>query len=214
MGKIFGLDSPVVRFMTRVGELMIFTVLWILCCLPILTAGASSAALFRMMFNMKEDRSTKVTDFFRAFRDNFKKATVLWLILLAVAVALLVLFWLIALVESNLIRLVLMLVFSAMFFVTFIAAVYIFPLTAYFENTVAGTVRNALAMGLGHLRCSIPACALLMLPLIAREIFYELFMSLLFLWTVLAPGAIAYGIVWILWPVFKKYIPEETKSGA
>ncbi len=209
MGKIFGLDSPVVRFMTRVGELMLFTVLWILCCLPLVTAGASTAALFRMMFNMKEDRSTKVTDFFRAFRDNFKKATALWVILLAAAAVLLVIYVLAAWVASDLVRLMLMLVFGAGFFVAFVSGIWLFPLTAYFENTVSGTLRNAVAMGLGHLRNSIPACALLMIPLIAQMAFYELYMSLLFLWTVLAPGAIAYGIVCILWPVFKKYIPEE-----
>ena len=209
MGKIFGLDSPVVRFMTRVGELMLFTVLWILCCLPIFTVGASTTALFRMMFNIKEDRSTKLTDFFRAFRDNFKKATALWLILLAVAAVLLGIFALAVAVESDLRRLMLMLVFGALFFVTFIAGVYLFPLTAYFENTVAGTIRNALAMGLGHLRSSIPACALLVLPLLAEAVFNELFVSLMFLWTVLAPGVIAYGIVCLLWPVFRKYAPEE-----
>lgn len=209
MGKIFGLDSPVIRFMTRVGELMLFTVLWILCCLPILTAGASTTALFRMMFNMREDRSTKLSDFFRAFRDNFKNATVIWLLLLAVAAVLAVAFWGIAWVESDLIRLVLMLVFSAVFFVVFIAAVYAFPLTAYFENTVGGTLRNAVGMGLGHLRSSIPACALLMIPVIAQTVSYALFMSLLFLWVVLAPGAIAYGIACMLWPVFQKYVPEE-----
>ena len=209
MGKIFGLDSPVVRFMARVGELMLFTVLWILCSLPVITAGAATTALFRMMFNIKEDRSTKITDFFRAFRDNFRKATALWLILLAAVAVLLGIYALAAAVGSNLVRLVLMLMFSAGFFVMFVSGIWLFPLTAYFENTVSGTLRNAVAMGLGHLRNSIPACALLMLPLIAQMVFYELFMSLLFLWTVLAPGAIAYGIVWILWPVFKKYIPAE-----
>ena len=112
-------------------------------------------------------------------------------------------------VGSDMVRLVLMLIFGALFFVTFITGVYLFPLPAYFENTVSGTLRNALAMGLGHLRNSIPACALLVLPLIVQELFYELYVTLMFLWTILAPGLIAYGIVCILWPVFKKYIPEE-----
>ena len=209
MGKIFALDSPVVRFMARVGELMLFSVLWILCCLPLVTAGAATTALFRMMFNMKEARSTRLVDFFRAFRDNFKKATALWLILLGVIVVLLGIYAMASAVGSDMVRLVLMLVFGALFFVTFITGVYLFPLTAYFENTVSGTLRNALAMGLGHLRNSIPACALLVLPLIVQELFYELYVTLMFLWTILAPGLIAYGIVCILWPVFKKYIPEE-----
>ena len=209
MGKIFGLDSPVVRFMTRVGELMLFTVLWILCCLPLVTAGAATTALFRMMFNMKEARSTRLVDFFRAFRDNFKKATALELILLGVVAVLLGIFTLATAVQSDMVRLLLMLVFGALFFVAFIAGVYVFPLTAYFENTVSGTIRNAIAMGLGHLRNSIPACALLVLPLIAQELLYDLYVTLMFLWTILGPGVIAYGIVCILWPVFKKYIPEE-----
>lgn len=212
MGKFFNLDAPVVRFMGKVGELMIFSTLWLLCCLPFFTAGAATAALYRLMFNMKEDRSTKLSDFFRAFKENFKIGTLLWLILLAVVAILAVLYWLIAWVESDLIRLVLLVVFSALFFVAFIGAMYLFPLTAYFENTVGGTLRNAVRMGLGHLRNSIPACALALLPIVARLLSLEFFMRLLFLWLVLAPGAIAYGIVCILSPVFQKYIPEKTEE--
>ena len=209
MGKIFNLDAPVIRFLGKVGEIMMLTVLWLLCCLPFFTVGAATAALYRLMFNLKEDRSTKVSDYFRAFQENFKKGTLLWLVLLAVVALLAVLYWLIAWVESDLIRLVLLVAFSAMFFVAFIAAVYLFPLTAFFENTVKGTLRNAVAMGMGHLRSSIPACALLLLPVVAALVSYDIFMRLLFLWLVLAPGAIAYGIVCILTPVFQKYSPEE-----
>ena len=212
MGKFFNLDAPVIRFLGKVGEIMMLTALWLVCCLPFFTVGAATAALYRLMFNLKEDSSTKVSDFFRAFKDNFKKGTLIWLIVLAVVAVLLVLYWLIAWVESDMIRLVLLLMFSALFFVTFIAVVYVFPLTAYFENTVAGTLRNAVAMGMGHLRKSIPACALTMVPLIAYMVSYEFFIRLLFLWLVLAPGAIAYGIVCILTPVFRKYVPEETEE--
>lgn len=212
MGKFFNLDAPIIQAIGKVGEIMMITSLWLVCCLPVFTIGAATAALYRLMFNLKEDSSTKLSDFFRAFKDNFKKGTLIWLIVLAVVAVLLVLYWLIAWVESDMIRLVLLLMFSALFFVTFIAVVYVFPLTAYFENTVAGTLRNAVAMGMGHLRKSIPACALTMVPLIAYMVSYEFFIRLLFLWLVLAPGAIAYGIVCILTPIFRKYIPEEAKE--
>lgn len=212
MGKFFNLDAPIIQAIGKVGEIMMITSLWLVCCLPVFTIGAATAALYRLMFNLKEDSSTKLSDFFRAFKDNFKKGTLIWLIVLAVVAVLLVLYWLIAWVESDMIRLVLLLMFSALFFVTFIAVVYVFPLIAYFENTVAGTLRNAVAMGMGHLRKSIPACALTMVPLIAYMVSYEFFIRLLFLWLVLAPGAIAYGIVCILTPIFRKYIPEEAKE--
>lgn len=212
MGKFFNLDAPAIRFLGKVGEIMMLTALWLVCCLPFFTVGAATAALYRLMFNLKEDRSTKISDFFRAFKENLKNGTLLWLILLAVVAVLAVIYWLIAWVESDVIRLVLLVAFSVLFFVTFIGAIYLFPLTAYFENTVGGTLRNAVAMGLGHLHNSIPACALSMLPVVALLLSQEFFIRLLFLWLVLAPGAIAYGIVCILTPVFRKYIPEETEE--
>jgi len=75
MDKFFNIDAPVIRALARVGELMMFTALWFLCCLPVFTIGASTAALYRMMFQMRQDGSTKVSDFFRAFAQNFKRET-------------------------------------------------------------------------------------------------------------------------------------------
>jgi uncharacterized membrane protein YesL len=57
------------------------SVVWLLCCVPVVTAGAATAALYRMMFNMKEDKVCDLKAYFRAFRSNFRKATVLWLIM-------------------------------------------------------------------------------------------------------------------------------------
>lgn len=209
MGKIFGLDSPVVRFMTKVGEMMVFSVLWLICSLPVVTAGASTAALYRMMFNMREDRSTRVVEFFRAFGSNFKKATALWLILLMVAVVLLGAFQLMLLTENELVRMVLLGVFCVAFFAVMTSAVYLFPLTAYFENSVIGTLRTAVGMALGNLKTTIPVCAVLMLPLVLALVSQQLFIISLFLWVMLGPGALTYGQICLLTPVFRKYAPEE-----
>ena len=111
MGKFFNLDAPVIRFLGTVGEIMMLTVLWLVCCLPFFTVGAATAAMYRMMFNLKEDGSTKISDFFRAFKENFKKGTLLWFTLLAVVALLAVVYWLIAWVENDMIRLVLLVVF-------------------------------------------------------------------------------------------------------
>lgn len=212
MGKIFGLDSPVVRFMTKVGEIMLFSVLWLICCLPVVTAGASTAALYRMVFNLHEDRDTRIIGFFRAFGSNFKKATVLWLLMLLAAGLLAVAFYLVVLAENELLRLMLLIIFCMAFFVTLTTAVYLFPLTAYFENTVSGTLRTAVAMALGHLKTTIPVCAILMLPALLALVSLQIFVVTLFLWVVLGPGAMAYGQVCLLTPVFRLYMPEENKE--
>lgn len=208
MGKIFNLDAPIVQTMGKVGEMMIFSVIWLVCCLPVVTVGAATAALFHIMFNMHRERSTKVSDYFRAFAANFKKATALWLLLLLAAAVLLAGFYAVVLAENELLRLALLGVYCMVLFAAFAASVYLFPLTAFFENTVGATVRNALGMALGNLKNTVLACALVLLPLVLSLVWEKLFVVTLLLWVVLGPGAVAYGVAGLLLPVFRRYVPE------
>lgn len=212
MDKIFNLDAPVIQWLGKVGQMMLSSVTWLICCLPIFTIGASTAALYRMMFNLKEDKSCALKEFFRAFRENFKKATILWLLLLVCAAVLLGLYWLVIGLESDLLRMAAMVIFCILFLVVYIAGLYVFPLTAYFENTVGGTIRNAIGMGLGNLRQSIIACAVTFVPLVVLIVSMQIFIQMLFLWVVLAPGAITYGVVCALTPVFRRYVPGSEES--
>ena len=81
--KKTNIDSPFYRTMGRIGDLMFANVLWLVCCLPIITAGASTLGLFTVVNKMaaKEDYTVR-TDFFKAFRRDFKQATALWLVVL------------------------------------------------------------------------------------------------------------------------------------
>ena len=145
--------------------------------------------------------------FFRAFKENFKKATVLWLLLLLCVAVLVVTFYLVVLVENGILRMIALMVFCVLFFLVYIAAIYVFPLTAYFENTIAATIHNAVAMGLGNLRQSVFSIALTLLPLVLMLVSMQLFLTMLFLLVVLGPGAICYGVMCILLPVFERYAP-------
>ena len=213
MGKIFNLDAPIVQAVGKVGQMMLTTLTWLVFCLPVVTVGASTVAMCRVMINLKEDKSCAFKVFFRAFRENFWKATALWLLLLACAGLLAAAFYLVVLVENTILRMAGLLVFCMLFFLVYIVAVYAFPLTAYFENTLSATVRNAIGMGLGNLRQTIFAIAITMLPLVIALVSLKLFVTLLFLMVMMGPGAISYGVVCVLQPVFLRYIPEEEKEG-
>lgn len=212
MGKFFNLDAPVIQFLGKLGQMMLTTLLWLVCCLPVVTIGASTAAMYRIMFNLKEDKSCAMQVFLKAFRDSFRKATVLWLLLLAAAAALLGLYYLVVLVENMILRMVVLVVFTVLMFVAYITGLYLFPLTAYFENTVGQTLRNALAMGMGNLRQSIIACAITMIPLVLLLLVPRIFLQMLFMLIVLGPGAISYGVVCALLPVFRQYAPQEEET--
>lgn len=55
--------------------------LWLGCSLPVVTLGASTTALYyAVVKGVRRDRGTPTKLFFSAFRDNFKTATLSWLI--------------------------------------------------------------------------------------------------------------------------------------
>lgn len=63
--------------MGRLWDLMVLNVLWLACCLPIFTAGASTLALHSVIREMQEDRDTAlVRSFFHALRINLKRGLV------------------------------------------------------------------------------------------------------------------------------------------
>ncbi len=83
MNSVFNPDNPFMRFLARVGELILLNALFLLCCIPVLTAGAAAAALQRAAQSILLDEDEPVTRvYFRALRQNFKQATILWLLML------------------------------------------------------------------------------------------------------------------------------------
>ena len=62
-------------------------------------------------------------------------------------------------------------------------------------------------MGLGNLRQTIFAIAVTMLPLVLMLVSMKLFVTLLFMLIILGPGAICYGVMCLLLPVFRRYVP-------
>lgn len=81
--KKTNIDSPFYRTMGKIGDLLFANLLWLVCCLPIVTAGVSTLGLFTVVNKMaaKEDYTVR-TDFFKAFKRDFKQSTALWLVFL------------------------------------------------------------------------------------------------------------------------------------
>ncbi|MEA4965259.1 MAG: YesL family protein [Oscillospiraceae bacterium] len=192
MKNLFNLDAPIVQFAGKMATLLWMNVLWLFCCLPLLTIGASTTALYRMMFNLRQDKSCTAKDFFRAFAANFKQATVHFLILLLLFAVLYAYYYGICLVTNQVVQFLLLAAFCAMFLFVGFTAVYVFPLTAYFENSVLRTLRNALILSVTHYRQTVIVFALSLLPAIALAVSLYWFLRLGYIWALIAPGLIAY----------------------
>ena len=52
MSSFFNMDSPIMRFLSRLCDLMILNILCLICCIPIVTIGASITALYSVTLKM------------------------------------------------------------------------------------------------------------------------------------------------------------------
>lgn len=89
MKRLFNLESPLMVFLIHVFDCVLLSLLWILFSLPIITIGAASTALYTTVYRyLRRDEGTLWRTFWKAFRENAKRSTLVWLAALAVLVIL------------------------------------------------------------------------------------------------------------------------------
>ena len=85
MGRIFGLESPFMNFLNRVADLIWLNILTMICCIPVVTIGASLTAMNYVLLKMAKNEEGYITKaFFKSFKQNFKQATLILLIQLVI----------------------------------------------------------------------------------------------------------------------------------
>ena len=207
--RIFDMDSPLMEFLTKIADLMILNLLWLVCSLPIVTIGAATTALYRCLLNLERDGVlSAVRDFFCAFKSNFKKATLLWIIqIAAMAVAALDFLYFLGIVGdmSRILQIICLL--PAIWLL--MGCSYLFPLQAQFENTVGQTAKNAILLSLANLPTSIAVTALNLVPLLIWYYHVELLLKSLIVWVLIGVSAIAWLNTLLLGKVFQRYIPGD-----
>ena len=76
MRSLFNLDGPVLQFINKITYSVYLNILWFICCIPIVTAGASTTALFYVTLKIVKNEEGNITKaFFRSFRANLKQGT-------------------------------------------------------------------------------------------------------------------------------------------
>ena len=156
MRNLFSIDAPVMVFITRLAYSMYLGMLWLFCCIPVVTAGAATTALFSVTLKMVKNEEGRITSqFFHAFKSNFKQSTIVWLILLLAGSILGVDgYALYHLHFQNMFWTILTAVYLVALAAYAIILMYIFPLMAYFDNTVPAMLRNSIMIGMRYLICT------------------------------------------------------------
>lgn len=84
LNALFSPENKFWMFVAKVADMFFLQCLWLICCVPVITAGASTAALWKCLSLLARDQEGKpFSDFFRAFKKSFRTATKVWLTQLA-----------------------------------------------------------------------------------------------------------------------------------
>ena len=85
MERFLGQEGWLFRFLDRLWDLIVLNVLFIITCIPLFTVGAAISALYTVtMKGVRKEDSYIVRSYLSAFKENFKKSTILWLLMIAV----------------------------------------------------------------------------------------------------------------------------------
>ena len=160
--RLFSYDSKFSQIMLKLCYGCYLNLLWLVCSLPVFTAGAATAALYDVTLRLAREEDPPVTTrFFKAFRENFRQATILWLILLGIGALLgadgYILYHLYkstAGMVSVICTLGLALIIVAAIAYV-IVLLYVFPLVASVKNTNFAMLKHALLIGIHYLFCTI-----------------------------------------------------------
>ena len=211
---LFSLDNPVMRFLSRVADILVLNLLFILCSIPVFTIGASLSALYYCLFKIKEQEDGYLAKkFFHSFRDNLRQATLMWLIMLALAVVLFLEFIMYREVEGTAGSVVRAIVIVGAIF-WYLIGTYAFALQAKFYNTIRNTCMNAVLLMFANAPRTIAilglTVAIILFTLMQQNPI--VLWNLILLWILFGFSSIALINVQFLYPVIKKLMPEESED--
>ena len=174
MSKLFDLDSPLMRILNKVADLMILNVATLLFCVPGFFSGyvalqiymsegvinlpailmfvvlsipigsALTGMHFVLLKMVRGDEAYIIKDFWKSFKLNFKQASVIWLIF-EVAGFLLIADYKIYMGSDTFPKIMLIMT-GVVAIVIFIIYIYVFPVLSRFSNTIANTIKNSFLM--------------------------------------------------------------------
>ena len=203
MDQIFNVDNKFFRGISKIIDCVWLSILWFLCCIPVFTAGASTTALYYTVNKaIKNDRGYASSEFFAAFKSNFKQSTVIWLIMLAIYLLLGFDYYVMrsyaqAGVSIGKIYMVFM-VFAMMITMW---GFYIFPYIARFENTTKNVLKNTAYIAIGNAPWTI----------VIAVIFAVMWVGIYFMPPIAIVMPVLYNLSknMVIERVFKKYMTPE-----
>lgn len=209
MTHFFDPDNKLWRFIGKLFDSMFMGLLWFICCLPIVTIGASTTAMYQYTLRQVNDTEGGIwKSFFKFFKARFKKATIIWLIQLGFGLFLaydIKICW--ELIDWSTGVNGIKLAFLGVVVITLLylfTSVYLYPILALFDFDVKKILTNSFIMAMGNLPVSVTV--IVVFVLVALGCYFL---------TPFAPFVVGLGALlssYFLFHVFDKYAVDDEEE--
>ena len=160
--KFFSYESKFSQLLLKICYSCYLNLLWFVCSLPVVTIGAATTALYYTSLKViRGEESSLTQQFFHSFRENFKQATVLWLIMAGIGLFLAgdgYILYHLRLSSSGALAVlwtVILTIVIAAAIVWVIELLFLFPLIASVSNDNRSMLKNAFLIGTHYLFATI-----------------------------------------------------------
>lgn len=163
--KKLSVDNPFFEFMGRLGDVVMVNLLFLVCCVPVVTIGASVFAMYQTFREMEEKTFVSVfRSFRRAFASSLKKSIPAWMAcFLAGAVLVFDLLYIPRLGNGWFWHMAAMVIGSLMLLWLFVIC-WLFPLGLFKERGIWGSVVRSLFLAVGNLPYTVVMVLLNLVP--------------------------------------------------
>ena len=193
----FNWDNIVFQMLGKLVDCVWVSILWVICCIPVFTIGASTTAAMSVALKLADDEEGYIAkSYFEAYKANFKQGVPMGLIFLVAWYAVYLDFQLFGAVKNN--PVILLIIGMVSVFLVIIAMIYSFPLLARYENTVVRTIQNSMDISRKYF-----GKTLILVILVAAEVLiFQYNSTMIFLGILFGPGFIIYTVAAVSKRVF------------
>lgn len=198
------------NFCDKFGDLFLLNILFILTSIPVITIGASFTALYSVIFKMVENKEGTVgKQYFKAFKNNFKPATKIWVIHMILLALMYYGYTSTIGVDTMISKIVIPLIGFGMVLLSFEVPI-VFPLIARYENTTWNYIKNSFIISFTNLGMWFRTFFFWVFPWIIYYLRPSIFLYTWYFWLMIFVSAIAYLCSISFIKLFKKL---EQKKG-
>lgn len=202
---LFKIDGPIITFLNTIGHALLVNILWLICCLPIVTIGPATISMYYAMIkSVRHGRGYPASEFLKSFKRTFLRGSLYTICIIGVVFLFFINREIVSEGEKQS-AIWLHILYNAVITLFVISITFLWPVISRFDLAPKKQVQLSVVMGFKYLGHTILLISGLLL---AGFIIYKFVpLGILFI-----PAGLTYLATFLIEPVLLKYMPPKQED--